>query len=437
MERTVPDITFQRLESPTSHMAFGSIFTLDRNIDFKLFCRKMDEITSHFPMLRKKLTKFCSNNWVDDTDFVISRHMFYQHMPHLTTEKELIREAGKALSNALDLTIPLWRIVLISNHDETLQESDDNKGNIVTGIIFMVHHAITDGVGALQIIEFIEKHNQGQNLLDKRETYTGSLTFTKDSEDRRPLYQIVTNCFRKIFRDAKRKATNTPLKGIGSKNRSILAFDIPRLELKKIKNITKHSITNILLCVMCGAVKKYSQSMGIEAEDTQVIMPLSFRARHSESITGNAHTTFPIDLPISVDDPLERLLIIGNNFETMNSEGTIELNIILAAILNKFPKFMALKMFNSCLKSVSLFSSVIPWRLKPFYFLGAEVKGNYAYAPLLKGFGLAIEFIIYGDKICSSIVTDPEIVKDPEKFGQYFHESFEELKSTVLNTNKG
>ena len=139
--------------------------------------------------------------------------------------------------------------------------------------------------------------------------------------------------------------------------------------------------------------------MGIEPEDTQLIMPLSFRARYSETVTGNAHTTFSVDLPILVEDPVERIAIIDNNIETMNRDGTVEANIVLASILNKFPKFMALKMLDSCLKSATLFSSVIPWRIRPFDFLGARVTGNYAFAPLLKGFGLAMEFIIYCDVI--------------------------------------
>ena len=171
--------------------------------------------------------------------------------------------------------------------------------------------------------------------------------------------------------------------------------------------------------------------MELEPEDTQIIIPLSFRSRHSESITGNAHTTFSIDLPISVEDPLERLAIIGDNFDIMSREGTIEVNIILAAILNKFPKFIALKMLDACLKPASLFCTIIPWRLRPFYILGARVKSNYGLVPHLKGFGLSAAFIIYCDKVCVSIITDPAIVKDPGKFEQYFHNSFEELKSSA------
>ena len=234
MERTVPDISFQRLESPTSHMALGAIFILDRNIDFKLFCREFDEITLHFPIFRKKLVKLCTNNWVNDANFSINRHMFYKHMPHFTNEIELIKEAEKVFNNTLDFNLPLWRIVVISNQDETIQESNSN-GEEVVAIVSMIHHSVTDGVGALQIFEFMEKRYQEKNLLNKRKTFTDRLTVARSLEEKRPVYQIVINCFRKIFKDAKRKATNTPLKGVGSKDRGILTFDIPRLALKKIK----------------------------------------------------------------------------------------------------------------------------------------------------------------------------------------------------------
>ena len=79
--------------------------------------------------------------WVDDSDFVLDRHLIERVWPAPGGDRELLDVAAELLCQRLETDRPLWRAWLVS---------DPVGGQ--AALILVLHHVLADGLGGLAIL---------------------------------------------------------------------------------------------------------------------------------------------------------------------------------------------------------------------------------------------------------------------------------------------
>ena len=144
---------------PWLSAGMGSVFVLDEQPDFEAFLAKI-ELASHSMLrLRERVVDglgLAPPRWVIDEEFDITEHVRHVQLPRPGGTRELLDLAAQVFQDPFDIHRPLWQFVVVDGAPEHGAE-----GHLAGGIIMKLHHAVSDGIGALRLAEMyldFERH---------------------------------------------------------------------------------------------------------------------------------------------------------------------------------------------------------------------------------------------------------------------------------------
>src|SRR6266567_4698902 len=148
------DGSFLRLDSPRAHMHVGwsAIFAAPTEHERPTLLALRERVAARLddtPWCRWRLQNarlgLSEPSWVQDRDFDLAAHVVAFSEPEEAASYEAFAALrDRLLSEPLDRSRPLWQMVLVPRLED---------GRI--GLIGKVHHALVDGIAALQIVGLI------------------------------------------------------------------------------------------------------------------------------------------------------------------------------------------------------------------------------------------------------------------------------------------
>jgi WS/DGAT/MGAT family acyltransferase len=144
----VDAFTFRMERDPLLRSTIVAVAVLDRVPDWDHFRRRVERATRLAPTFRQKLVAsplgLASPRWIHDVDFDLDWHLRQVRVPDggdLATVLQIARTAGMA---AFDHDRPLWEITVV-----------DGLPDGQAALVIKVHHALTDGIGGIQIANHV------------------------------------------------------------------------------------------------------------------------------------------------------------------------------------------------------------------------------------------------------------------------------------------
>lgn len=158
------DVSFLYFEEPTTPMHVGSvsIFQEPRNgFDHDRLLELIGQRIAFVPRYRQRVRwvpgRLANPVWVDDEDFDLTYHVRRSALPRPGDDTQLAELVARVQGRRLDRSRPLWEMYLV-----------EGLSNGRFALIGKTHHAMVDGIGAVDI---------GQVILDdspQRRKRTGS-----------------------------------------------------------------------------------------------------------------------------------------------------------------------------------------------------------------------------------------------------------------------
>ena len=145
------DVSFLYFEEPTTPMHVGGVAVFQApkgGFDHDSLVRLISARIAFVPRYRQRVKwvpgRLANPVWVDDEDFDVSYHVRRSALPRPGTEAQLAELVARVQSRPLDRSRPLWEMYLVEGL------SDDRFA-----IITKTHHAMVDGIGAVDIGQVI------------------------------------------------------------------------------------------------------------------------------------------------------------------------------------------------------------------------------------------------------------------------------------------
>src|SRR4051812_16673328 len=144
------DMTFLVTESASTpmHNATLEIFEPRDDFEYDQLLSLIADRIAFVPRYRQKIRsvpgRLANPVWVDDEDFDVTYHVRRSALPRPGTRAQLKELVARLQSRPLDRDRPLWEIYLV----EGLQGGQ-------VGIITKTHHAMVDGISAVDIATVI------------------------------------------------------------------------------------------------------------------------------------------------------------------------------------------------------------------------------------------------------------------------------------------
>jgi diacylglycerol O-acyltransferase len=288
------DIAFLCLESPATPMHMGVVTTFepDGPVDVLRLATLIAQRAARIPRLRRR-ARFNRSivggaQWVDQPGFHANNHIDVHRLDASPADDPLADHASEWIATPLDPGAPLWAAQIVT-------ALADNR----FALLLKLHHAITDGTGAVEI---------GLGLLDTVSRATLSAPRTPPARSASLVSQLtdaaaIATAVARATRPFPGPATLTP----NSPKRRV---GFTRLDLNDIRRVRKQhggTTNDVVLAILAGALRGWLTNRGTDPQPLRALIPVSLRGRQATQAGGNLLSGYLCELPTDIDDPIQRM----------------------------------------------------------------------------------------------------------------------------------
>jgi WS/DGAT/MGAT family acyltransferase len=204
---------------------------------------------------------------------------------------------------------------------------------------------------------------------------------------------------------------------------------IPLGEIKRVGARLCGTVNDVLLTAVSGALRRYLQERGdtLSGGPIRALVPITLRPSGAERDLGNKIGMVLLPLPVDVPDPLDRFRELKKRMDVFKS--SLGAPIVYAA-MNTFGRAPS-GLINPFVDHICSRATVVVTNVKgpqePLYLAGAPLEEFMFWIPRFGGIGLGIGFLSYAGTVRVGVISDRDVVPDPEGVITAFHHALETL----------
>ena len=446
---------------PALRSTIVSCWVLDRSPDWERFEAKLEQCTHEVPRLRQKVAAdplgLAPPAWEDDPHFDLGFHVRRMNAPGDGSLEALVAAAQPIGMQAFDRDRPLWELHVF----EGLEGGR-------AGVVMKLHHAVSDGVGLVRMTEgMIERTRQGESAEAgsqkrgrvpipatevgeiERIRRAGAAALRKRVDQTRRLGTALAETMVAGVREPSetaRKLTDgvrslgrllapvtepmSPLmQGRSLSNRYDMVF-LKLDELKRAGKAAGGTVNDAFVAGVTAGLRRYHESLGQPVDELRMNMPINMREGEKGKEAGNQFMPVRFAVPISIENPVERMQEIRRRVAAQRSEPALPLIDEISGVIGALPGDGAARFSGLMMKAIDFTTSNVPGPRFPVYMSGAKIEHMFGFGPLA-GAAANVTCFSYDGELAIGVNVDPAAVTDPALLVECLHKGFAEVCSVV------
>lgn len=419
MHQLVPlsglDAAFLALDSPTTPMHMGAvgIFNAGGPLDVTQLTALLAERAARIDRLRLRVRSTWlppgGAVWEPDPRFDATSHIRVRRLHGADFE----RYAAEWISRPLPECQAMWSLELVP----------DLPGGEFA-MLLKLHHALTDGTGAVEV---------AAGLLDDVPRLAGMARSASPERASEPADAAasVVRMARRVDRDVRsaaglgyelarslRLGYTSPLGTRNTTSRRLRFVRLDTDDLRRIRKIHGGTPNDVVMAVLSGALRSWldGRERPTDGMTMRALIPVSLRGRNLQQSGGNRLSGYLCDLPVGVDDPIERLRLVRDRMDHNKAAGPLKGGGVLPVIANQVPVAVHRLATGLIARAGStLFDTVVTNVPLPRVSLtlgGAELRASYPIVPLAPGQALGVAISPYRDSVHIGLQADARAIPD-------------------------
>lgn len=456
------DTAWLHMDTPTNLSMINGVITFTEPLNFERLIATMESRLLVYKRFRQKVHEpiIGPPRWEYDQNFNIRNHLIKTTLPDPGDHEMLQRLVSEMMSVPLDRSKPLWELHYVENY---------GKGS---ALICRFHHCMADGIALIQILLSAADLDPDAPLPEPYDSPFTDLSplarmfvpMILGSRSIKKGIQMTTQLFYEGFEilvDRKRMQQYTAsgwsvskalgklllilpdkktlLKAeCGISKKAIWSKAIKVSEVKKIGQFYDGTINDVLMAAMTGAIRQYLISRGesVEGLNIRAIVPVNLRTESDTSQLGNRFGLVFLSLPIGIEDPLKRFVILKQRMDKIKATPEA---IAAFGIIN----FMGISpsRVENLIRDVfglkgSMVITNVPGPQEILYLAGGKIDGLMFWVPTPANLSLGLSILSYAGEVIVGVATDAGIIPDPESIVNAFQDEFEQMKDWGIDEGK-
>lgn len=459
------DAFFLYIETEEQPMNVGCVDTFEGKIPFTRFVRNIESRLHLIPRYRQVVTQAPLNlglpTWEFDPDFDIRNHILRVKLDAPGSDEQFYALASKLFSGTLSRQKPLWEIYLV-----------EGLAGKRTGMLAKVHHCMIDGIAGVGLMSAVfdawpnpEKTRKQpyrpdplpsatqllydalwDGMSDTLEHWSKFQKSLAEYGNGKDLKEVLTGVkeFSLTMKDfvspIKRFPFNRPFNGA----RNIVGRSFSFAEARDIRSVCGGTLNDVALTVVSGAIQRYLEMHGetLRKQTVRILVPVNIRQENERGQMGNRISFLPVDIPLDILDPVERLRIIAETTQHLKETRVIEAISLMFNVFQGAPSFLQSVALSHAASSSGQFllgllaqippshliCTNIPGPQIPLYTVGHQLLTHYALLPVALEMGISCGITSYDQRLYVSIIGDGQAAPDSEKLADFMADSFHELR---------
>jgi len=371
--------------------------------------------------------------WKDDPDFDLGYHLQKASLPPPGDQDSLQEMVSLLAGTPLDLARPLWQVYYVENFGPG------------SALVWRVHHSLADGVALMHVLLSLADLDPDGPLerAGCADAERGGRTRTPGGLVRKGL-ALLTNPpssadMTRWGRDAAAAVqelmlspadTDTILRnGRGEAKRVAWSGPIPLTDIKIAGNHLSGTVNDVLLASVAGALRRYLQDRGQSLSDVRLraLVPISLRPSGTESELGNRIGIVLLPMPVDVAGPLDRFRELKRRMDEFKD--TLEAPIVYTAMntFGRAPSGVVSPLVDHLCSRATVVVTNVKGPQEQLYLAGVPLEEFMFWIPRFGGIGLGVGIVSYNGQVRVGIISDRDVVPDPEAVSTAFHQEFDAL----------
>jgi diacylglycerol O-acyltransferase / wax synthase len=428
------DATFLELEEADAcvQMHIGAVMAFEGPAPAIADVRALlDERLGSLPRYRQRLSSRHTGGlswpqWVAAERFDIAAHVRHATLPAPGAQAELHEWAADFWSHRIDRGRPLWEAVLL-----------DGLPDGAWALVTKTHHCLVDGVGSVDVAHLmLDTDREHSRQIGPRRAAASPAA----ADARRPVPAPVTLAWhgvcasldavrhpRRAAHDAYavaellateelQGAPHTSLNETIGATRRIAAVHAELAQLKAIGAQHGGTVNDVVLAAVAAGVRALlvSRDEPLPAAGVRAMVPVNTRPADERLALGNRISSLFVDLPVAIEDPLERFAAICAQSRALKGgrqgDGTSTLLALTAFIPPIVHATLARSLYAARLFNLTVTN--VPGPQIPFYALGCRMLDVLPLVPLAADHGLGVAIVSFDGAVTFGIVADHDGVPD-------------------------
>ena len=454
------DTAWLRMDRPGNLMMICGVLVLDRPVRFERVKRIISERYLKFQRFRQRPVQLLgAAYWEGVPHFSIDDHVLAVALPGRAGTKELQALVSRLAGRPLDPARPMWEFHLVENFD---------RGS---ALIARIHHCYADGIALVRVM---------MSMTDAAPNGPPAMPFEAIPRRRRnadpddPLVHLLQP-FSGVMKMARNVGSTLIEKGAaiwldpvravalaeqggsltaevaklalmpqdsptrfkgkpGAAKRVAWAEPLPLDEVKTVAKALGASINDVLLSCVAGALREYLARKGDSTDGVMIraMVPVNLRPIEKAYRLGNQFGLVFLDLPIGIENPVERLYAVRANMTALKGSYQPIIALGLLAAMGAGPKMLQEQLLQALSRNGTAVMTNVPGPPHPLYFAGAKIERFLIWVPQSGDIGMGVSILSYAGQVQFGLITDRGLCPDPEHVIAQVGPEFEKLLLTTL-----
>jgi len=395
--------------------------------------------------------------WETDPDFDLDQQIVRLELPGRAGRRELQAFISQLACTPLDPSRPMWQFHLIDNY----------TGG--SALVMRMHHSYADGIALVRVMLSMTDATahgppampfepQPRRRRDPEDALShllaplsgvmsaarsiGATLIEKGAEiwDDPAKAVALAGQGTAITAELAKLAlmpqdSPTRFKGKPSIGKRVAWADpLPLTEVKAIGKALGASVNDVLLSCVAGALRGYLVDKGEDVAGVMVraLVPINLRPMEKAYKLGNQFGVVFLELPIGIENPVERLYAVRANMAALKGSFQPLLTLGLLAAAGAGPKMLQDQLVTVLARNATAVMTNVPGPQQPLYLAGSRIERFLFWVPQSGDIGMGVSILSYNDEVQFGLITDRRLCPDPERVIARFAPEFEKLVLTTL-----
>lgn len=461
MERlSALDAEFLHLEDGVTHMHIAgmSVFegTAPSEQDVQaLLASKLHRIPRYRQRIRTVPFELGRPVWVDDPHFNLAYHVRATALPTPAGDEEVCRLMGRVMSTELDRNRPLWECWVV-------QGLPSNRWALIS----KVHHCMVDGIAGVGLLEALLDLDPDAQLAEPE-------PWSPAPEPSGPA--MVVDAWAGLLGDVAAQLGALPsavtdpvgsLRAAGETGLGLLrlgrrlvyapdnALDgsigphrvwahssasIP--DVKRIRTAFGGTLNDVVLAAVTHGYRDLLLARGEDTTATtlRTLVPVSVRGQDASGVPDNRVSAILYDLPVGIDDPVERLDAVHRQMADLKASHMPEAGDLVTSMANLVPPIVVGTATRRILRvverhpqrSMNTVTTNVPGPQFPLYCLGRRMTDHRPFVPIGPGMRVGTAILSYDGRLFFGVTGDYDTAPDVDVVANGIVAGIEELLDRI------
>jgi WS/DGAT/MGAT family acyltransferase len=205
-------------------------------------------------------------------------------------------------------------------------------------------------------------------------------------------------------------------------------------EVKAVERVLACSVNDVLLSCVAGALRDYLEEKGDDTEgiELRAMVPVNLRPIEQAGKLGNHFGLVALELPVGMANPLARLYELRRRMLALKGSYQAILSLGLLAAVGMGPKVLQEKVLGLMSSKGTAVMTNVPGPKDKRYLAGVRIEQQMFWVPQSGNIGMGVSILSYGGGVQFGLITDQQLVPDPEAIIGRFAEEFDKLLLLTL-----